>query len=576
MQKVKLLLPLALFLGLFFTACHEDDPLDHDNLVKVAFVGRVIDENGDAIPGAVVSAGTESSQTDAQGVFRLPAVKLPAAHAMVSVKKSGYYNLSRPYIVEKGSTQTVTLQLLKKNQIDLINAITGGPINVPGGPVLTFPANAITDEFGGAFNGYFRVFARYLDPSDPMLALFVPGDMTAENAADEVVFLATYGMVAVEIENQFGQKLKIAPGKEVELRMPIIASQLASSPASIPLWYYDEITGHWKEEGSAQKVGNEYVGKVSHFSFWNCDAQFPLTQLHGQIFLEKNTQPLVNACVRITMLSTNASSFGYTDVNGFFGGCIPKDEPLQLEVILPENCGGQVLFTQNIGPFADISTIPPIFIPASAQVPLFKLSGRLVTCTGQPITNGYVKVAFASETEHYFFADEDGSFDFVAVGCDNAPKTGMLTGYDLTNLLESNAISINTPPNTIDLGNLMVCNAVTEYIQYTLDGQSFTNIDPFGALNTTTTILATQQDSLLNLSLHMTFQNSGQLGKFPVISLNVNQFDLYPLSGNTVTTTVTAYGNKGDNITGTFDGNFKDINGGNHKISGSYRVLREW
>jgi hypothetical protein len=35
------------------------------------------------------------------------------------------------------------------------------------------------------------------------------------------------------------------------------------------LWSFDEAKGLWKEEGQAIKTGSNYVGDVSHFSFWN-------------------------------------------------------------------------------------------------------------------------------------------------------------------------------------------------------------------------------------------------------------------------------------------------------------------
>jgi hypothetical protein len=328
MQKLKLLIPLALLISGLFVACHEDDPLGNNQTADVTFAGQIINENGDGVEGALVKAGDESALTDKNGVFRLKQVRLAAMHAMVTVSKPGYFEVSRPYIVEDEALQTITIQLLTKTYAGAVNTATGGQVNISGGPKLDFPAFAFSDANGNAYNGQVSVYGRYLDPSDPNLGLFIPGDMTAENASDEEVFLATYGMVAVEIEGASGQKLKIASGKEVELRMPILASQSASAPNEIPLWYYDLEEGHWHEEGTAQKVGNEYVGMVKHFSFWNCDAPFPLTQLHGTIYLENVNQPLTNALVRITMVSTGASSFGYTDGDGKFGGCVPKDEAL--------------------------------------------------------------------------------------------------------------------------------------------------------------------------------------------------------------------------------------------------------
>ncbi|MFN0174317.1 MAG: carboxypeptidase-like regulatory domain-containing protein [Saprospiraceae bacterium] len=575
MQNLKLLIPLALFLSIFFVACHEEDPFENGKMADVSFVGRVIDENGDALEGAHVKAGKESTVTDVDGIFRLQSVRLPAGHAMVSVSKAGYFEISRPYIVEDDALQTITIQLLEKNQVGSLIATAGGLINVPGGPSLNFPANAVTDANGNAYSGTVRVFARYLDPSDRNLGLFIPGDMTAETTSNEEVFLATYGMVGVEIESTNGQKLKIASGQEVELRMPILASQLASAPSTIQLWHYDLEDGHWHEEGSAQKVGNEYVGKVTHFSFWNCDAPFPLIQLHGKIYLGNTEQPLANAIVRITMLSTGASSFGYTNENGCFGGCIPKDEALTLEVVGPVECGSPVLYTQNIGPFSAETTLAPIMIPLS-QISSVKIIGQLQNCTGQSVANGYVKVELA-DSKHYLFPGANGQFEYTLLGCGSSALTGELTGYDLTNLLESSPTAFSTPPNTVNIGSLVVCSALSEFIQYTLDGQSFTKVDPFGGKDGTITFVASQQDSSqTNPYLQMSFANNGQVGTFPLLSLSVNQLAVDFQASNTLTTTMTSYGNPGGLMIGTFGGNFQDFGGASHTISGSYRVIRDW
>ena len=574
MQNLKLLLPLALFIGAFFVACHEDDSFGNTPFADVTFAGRIIDELGEGVEGALVNAGEASALTDKNGVFRLKSVRLAAIHAQVNVSKTGFFEVSRPYIVEDEALQTVTIQLLAKNQVGSVVANAGGVVNVPGGPSLNFPVNGIADENGNVYSGVVRVFARYLDPSDPNLGLFIPGDMTAENAADEEVFLATYGMVGVEIEGENGQKLNIAPGKEVELRMPILASQLASAPSSIPLWHYDLKEGHWKEEGAAQKVGNEYVGKVSHFSFWNCDAQFPLTQLHGRIYLENSTQPLANAVVRLTMLSTGAQSFAYTDANGNYGGCIPKDELLKLEVVLPENCGSQVLYTEHIGPFPGVSTISPITIPASAQVPVLRIEGNLINCNNQQVANGYLKLDLGSEKKHFMFAKADGSFEYVAVLCDNSIQTSSLVGYDLTNLLESEPVAFAIQSNMLNVGNITVCNALTEYIQYTLDGQSATKLSPFASISFTSTQIGSEDST--STSININIGSVGQTGIFPIIGLKANNVFFDTQLPNSLSTNVTTFGpNQGDLIIGTFGGNFQSTGGINHTVSGSYRVIRE-
>lgn len=578
MQKLKFLIPLALFLGAFFVACEDDDPFESSLTAEVSFAGLIMDENGDAVQGALVQAGDEAAITDANGVFLLKPVRLPAGHAMVTVKKAGYFEISRPYIVADESIQTITIQLLTKKVAGSVDGAGGGLVNVPGGPSLNFPANAVTDENGIAYTGAVNVFARYLDPSDPNLGLFLPGDMTAENVADEEVFLATYGMIGVEIETPSGKKLKIASGKTVELRMPISPSQAASAPSEIPLWHYDLEEGHWKEDGVAQKVGNEYVGNVSHFSFWNCDAPFPLTQLHGQIFIAESNIPVANATVTLTMVSTGSSSFGYSDLSGKFGGCIPKDEVLTLVVSIPDQCGSQVLYTQTIGPFSGETTLPPIYLSVNSA-DLASVSGKLVNCSGQAITNGYAKIELGNTTQ-IVFSNSTGNFELNIINCNNATQAGKLIGYDLAELLESSPVTFSLPPNEVNLGNISVCTALTEYFEYTLDGQQVlfiettANVIPDSVSTTGVFIqisaFATNQDWIQIRFPNPVYQpGTYPLTGFFIPSLSVN------LPQNTLSTTVTSTGNVGDFIVGTFGTSFLATDGSFHTIGGSYRVIRE-
>ena len=69
-----------------------------------------------------------------------------------------------------------------------------------------------------------------------------------------------------------------------DIVMPVPSEILNSAPATIPLWHFDEDLGSWVEEGQATLVNGEYVGQVSHFSFWNYDVPSNFIHLSGSIF----------------------------------------------------------------------------------------------------------------------------------------------------------------------------------------------------------------------------------------------------------------------------------------------------
>ncbi|MBL7806342.1 MAG: carboxypeptidase regulatory-like domain-containing protein, partial [Saprospiraceae bacterium] len=276
MQNLKWFFPLILLLGVFFTACEDNDPLVSSAAVEVTFAGRILDENDEPVSGALIKAGDETSITDANGVFRLAATRLPQDHAVLSVEKAGYFAFSRAYQVQDKSIQSLSIRLLSQKEVGFIANGSGGTVQVPGGATLVFPASAVALSNGNPYNGTVRVFARFLDPTDQSaLALSMPGNLSAINAAGELRQLSTFGMIGVELYSDNGQKLNVAAGQQVEVRIPIDPAIASSAPAEMPLWHYNVADGYWFEEGLAKKEGNEYVGSVSHFSWWNYDAPYP-------------------------------------------------------------------------------------------------------------------------------------------------------------------------------------------------------------------------------------------------------------------------------------------------------------
>lgn len=58
------------------------------------------------------------------------------------------------------------------------------------------------------------------------------------------------------------------------MRVPIGASGLATAPASIALWSFDEFRGRWPEERVATRDGDTYRASLPHLSWWNFDVAY--------------------------------------------------------------------------------------------------------------------------------------------------------------------------------------------------------------------------------------------------------------------------------------------------------------
>ena len=189
------------------------------------------------------------------------------------------------------------------------------------------------------------MYASYINPTAADISETVPGSFMANDKNNKRVTLKSFGMMAVVLESTSGEKLQIGKGNTAKLTTPIPSSVQSSAPATISLWYVDEQTGLWKEEGIATKNGTNYTGEVKHFSFWNCDFSDPAVMLSMTIQNSKGL-PLVYVSVHIEGVD-GGHAYGYTDSLGQISGLVPANVGLTLEVL--DQCG-TAAYSQNIGP----------------------------------------------------------------------------------------------------------------------------------------------------------------------------------------------------------------------------------
>jgi hypothetical protein len=125
------------------------------------------------------------------------------------------------------------------------------------------PANGVVIKSNNqSYSGSVKVYAAVIDPTSTDIAQIVPGSFQGTDADNFRVLLKSYGMLAVDLEGNSGEKLQIAAGKTAKLKFTIPSTLRSTAPATIPLWSVDENTGLWKEEGIATKTSDYYEGDV--------------------------------------------------------------------------------------------------------------------------------------------------------------------------------------------------------------------------------------------------------------------------------------------------------------------------
>ena len=587
---------LLIFSILIFTGCQRElenpnpggsnnNPIVNDNIMVVGAVsGTVIDENNLPVTGASVTSGSNTTTTDRYGAFFFNNINLSKANGHVKVIKPGYFTGTRTFISTAGRIHNVRIMLLPKANSGSFTGTTGGTINLSGGGKLVMPANAITDASGNAYTGAVDVAMTWIDPTAQNLPEIVPGDLRGITTSGEERGLETYGMLGVEMTGPGGQVLKIATGKTAELTFPIPATLSGTAPASIDLWHFDEVTGRWKQEGTAVKTGSNYIAQVSHFSFWNCDAPFPLINLCMTIVNASNSQPLNNVKVRIKR-SNGSYGYGITDAAGNLCGKVPKDEALILQVL--DQCYN-VVYTQNIGPFSANATLGTI----SATIPAtntLTITGTVTNCAGANVTNG-VAIIYTGGTYSYNVPVVNGAFSHTIIRCNISTLNFSVMGIDYATQQQGNPVGGSGTSGTVNIGTVQACGTSSaQFVEVLIAGNPLIFTAPPDIINGDTlnaggqiNIIAYKVVNIpggttLTHNFKLRFSNpSGITGTFPILNCfivanpDVSQQIVSPSPVVTITTF-------GPPVTGFIAGNFsmQMMFGATPKIvSGSFRVKR--
>jgi len=564
-----LILSLLVSFVVLFTSCKKDvndNPPEENEfsenwgaMVNRDFMGKIVDENDDPLSNVQVEIGNDVTTTDANGIFIINDASVYERFAYITAKKAGYIDMSRSMVPTSG-VNYADIKAMAEELVNLGMAGTDSEVNLPNGTTIKFDG-AFQDENGNAYSGAVSVAVNHLSPSDPDVDKKMPGMLYAQNAANNERILETYGMVNVELRGSGGEILNLANGHTAEIEIPIDASQ-PNAPGTIELWHFDEDKGYWIEDGIATKVGNKYVGAVSHFSWWNCDAQFPTVTLCMTIE-DTNGNPIYGVQVVLTPNGMNPR-VGYSNGNGEICGLIPSNSSLAMEIYDP--CGS-LISTSTVGPFSSNTDIGSSTIPA-AQTSV--ISGTLLDCNNNPVTDGYVTLNYNNIESLYTVTN--GSFTFNTTTCVSISNF-TLEGVDLNGFQSSDIMNYTFTPPTTNIGNLVTCNTIDEYITYQIDNDpAITNIDVGHQGNLSGFIISGASPQYIYIDCH-------NLTPGVYNSPNFDLLEFWDRSFNVPTNlqfTLSNYGaNVGDYIDMTFSGTYTDTNSVVKNITGSVHVKRD-
>ncbi len=547
--------------------------------LKTSILGTIKDTDGMVVSGAMVKLGTYTTTTDARGNFQFINADVSKDRLVIIASKDGFFDCVRAKRTQSGEANYIHLLMEEKPAAVNVAGVAGGVVNIPGGAKITFPANAFVDAAGNAYTGNVKVYARHISPGDDNFEAIVPGgDLSGINSAGQVQTLFSLGMIEASLTDNAGLvEVKLAPGKMAELKFPIDPSQTAVAQSTIPLWYLNETTGVWKEEGEAIKTGNTFVGNVSHFSTWNCDYSGERTDIQGKV-VDCNNNPVGGIVVTI-----NGFMNVTTDNSGAFTSWVPAGFTIECQALMVHN---SILTSdspvQTITAVASIlNIVPPIIIPCATT-----LIGSVKNCEGTSNSpaiiycswNGGGKYIFTSTGNYIIQVPPNTSIIISAtgigvVGNHNFNSGSIGTINQVPNILLCNAnpalalnqISLSSyldPVGTTDYlltilyrvseFNDLDGDGVAENIYFYAEGKAFPGNYDFDFEFT----LVTDSGGYYSLLDYPTNNNYITFSIDPNISGGSGEPGVSPVTSNRIL--ITDYGSPGAPVTGTFEFDYPD------------------
>lgn len=422
--------------------------------------GQVLTSAGEPIAGATVTTKEETVMSDDNGYFLLSDTPAGNRGTQISAVKDGFlYGGYKLYANAVGQNH-VDIVLLEARALGSIDAVNGGELSVAPNSSVTFPDNAFTLNGTDPYVGNVNVTGNWIDPRDENLLGLTPGDLGGINLENERVILSSFGMIGIELTSDSGEELQIIDGKEATLKFVVPPSLMSLAPATIPLWSFDEENGDWIEESVAELVGSQYVGQVSHFSWWNTDLPNAVLDFCITVIDEATGTPVANAWVYVYNLSGFGCATGYTDDRGVLCGLIPADSELQITVSNDmNNCPGATN-SVTVGPYPANS--PPIFVTVPVSftgIMVSDISGTVTACnTGDPVENAIVQIIGNS-----VLTDADGYYTQTITTCEVLPTLDV-NAIDLNSLKEGTTTLMDVDGGSYT-ANVNLCEDIDEFFE---------------------------------------------------------------------------------------------------------------
>lgn len=414
----------------------EDRPMvgwmDNTNLQ-----GIVTDADGNGIEGVTVTSGTATTITDAGGGFAFTMSNVADNRLVAHFDKEGYFSVTRSYTYSPDNTNW-TVVMIPESDRNIATESTFSSSSAEtlqaGGFTVELPAGSfINKATGERYNGTVKAKMAYLSPdNEDFSTMMAGGDMAGVRSNGRLSTLLSYGMTNVSLTDSEGNKLQLDGVHEATLAFPIPESMKDRTPASIPLWSFNESTGLWEEEGVAELRNGVYVGTVKHFSWTNLDDPEETAKIEGYVCNSDGVY-LSGITVNVNQISIK------TDKNGHYECAVPSDCRFEVKVNSKSYGRYKNIAALSVDPLepGEERMLPTLVLPK-----LNIISGQIVNTAGGSVVCSIILKYGNRSTETVKSNFETGQFTIYA------PE-----GYSGAALLEIITIDSEVITMSLNLGN---------------------------------------------------------------------------------------------------------------------------
>ena len=283
--------------------------------------GVVQDDTGVGINGVQVTyeAATALTTTNAQGWFS--ATGLPQGSNVVCFEATGKVKkCSNVMITAKENTPLPPVKLpTRATAIKIANVEGGGTADdatsgANTGARVTFPASSVCDSAGAAVTGDIDCYLTPQDVTGAEITDLVPESFVAVTAAGARGTMVSSAIMELTCE-QGGAEVNLCSGKQATVRIPVYGNDaackdVATNPASLDSWRYDETAGLWSEYETADFAVNcggtapgtaganqYYQGNIDHMTWINGDKWVADACLTGVVYASADQATDANVTV---------------------------------------------------------------------------------------------------------------------------------------------------------------------------------------------------------------------------------------------------------------------------------------